>query len=52
MKQQPPVPEEDIDRLADEVEIGRLMEMKVLVKPIDPLITMGEWKATSPVAHE
>ena len=33
LKQQPPPPGEEVDKLADEVEIGRLMDMRVLVKP-------------------
>ena len=33
LKQQPPPPGETVDKLADEVEIQRLLEMKVLVKP-------------------
>ena len=35
LKQQPPPPGEEVDKLADEVEIGRLMDMRVLVKPKD-----------------
>ena len=35
LKQQPPPSGEEVGKLADEVEIGRLMDMRVLVKPDD-----------------
>ena len=35
LKEQPPPPDPAVDLVADEIEIDRLLEMKVLVKPED-----------------